>query len=121
MRHLRYHRHLDGGCEQLAKPPHRPFRSRFRRRRQVKHNSCLCSGVCAKEHSRRSHDDVADVDRLRHYGWIRIVGGFPGIDDFWREHTVALDDGLYIDPAFHCHVSGLSLPRESPLVSCSHT
>lgn len=30
---------------------------------------------------------------------------------------MALDDGLYVDPAFHCHVSGLSLPRESSLVS----
>lgn len=143
MRHLGYHWNLDGGCKQLAQPPRRSFRTRIRCRCQVEHNARLCCRVCTKEHSRRTHHDVANVDRLvarsfirrheyqalttnssflhsfRHYARIRFVCGFPRDYHLRREHAMALDDGIDLDPAVHCDGPSLLLPRESSLVSWS--
>jgi len=117
MRDLCYHGYLDGRSQQLAKPSRCSIRPWIRRRCQIEHNPRLRCRVCTQEHPRRLNNDVADVDRLRYHVGLRIVCGLPKNHHFRREHTMALDDGFYVDPAFHRHGSGLSLPRKSSLVS----
>ena len=63
--HVVHHRHLDGSSGQLVQSPRRPFLPRPRSRRKVFHHTRLCRRECAEEHSRRTDDDVANVDGIR--------------------------------------------------------
>jgi hypothetical protein len=75
--HILHHGHLDGFCEQLAQPAHRPLLPGFRRRRKVIHHAHLRRRISAEKHPRRADYDVANVDCIRHHARFRRLRRFP--------------------------------------------